>query len=599
MNDVVIHARNLKKVYRLYAGPGYRFLDMFGMLGKRPGAYTEHSALDGIDLDIRRGEKVAIIGRNGAGKSTFLKLVTNVIQPTSGELEVKGKAHALLQIGSGFHPDFTGRENVYAYLAQLGVAGSEAKRRCAEVIEFAELEEYIDQPVKTYSTGMAVRLMFSTSTAISPDLLVLDEVLGVGDAYFANKSYDRIRELCDRDGTTLMLVTHDIYSAIKICNRVIWIDRGRGFSEDEWAKIVKAFEDSIRRQEEEALRVRKVQRLESVPAPGAVKASQHVIIELHARENQPQPCAVYISRVELLVGNDVYALPLGDDAFGESRPGHLQREPGCWGPVVDWEGRQARPFLNYGSPFHKVAGALALPGSVSDLMVGGFSVRLNYWSEVPCDVLLRTFLGAKPFGVETLPPSRKAWVSYTAAFEGSADARRRIVAEVINATGVNGTGVITVDDVSVAGPDGVSTHFLKHGEPATFSIRFRVVDRSLRERAQVVIAIHRDGALPVCRYVARELMFDGRRAPEGVVRLSLDRMVLGIGSYLVSVMIAAEGYLDKEQLVFYSLNSSVYASHSRVMEFSVTGEGLTPTNIVFVGDGNWSIAPQVTGVMPQ
>src|SRR5262245_48860249 len=201
MTDVVIRVRDLKKMYRLYAGPGYRFLDMFGRLFDRKGTYTEHAALDGVSLDIRRGEKVAIIGRNGAGKSTLLKLVTNVIQPTSGVLEVKGKAHALLQIGSGFHPDFTGRENVYAYLAQLGVSGKEARARCREIVQFAELEEYIDQPVKTYSSGMAVRLMFSTSTAVSPDLLVLDEVLGVGDAYFAHKSYTRIRELCERDGT--------------------------------------------------------------------------------------------------------------------------------------------------------------------------------------------------------------------------------------------------------------------------------------------------------------------------------------------------------------------------------------------------------------
>ena len=125
---VAIRATNLRKVYRLYAKPAYRFLDMFGFLGDRPGAFTEHAALDGINLEIAGGEKVAVIGRNGAGKSTFLKLVTNVIQPTAGSLEVKGDVHALLQIGTGFHPDFTGRQNVYAYLAQLGVTGADADR---------------------------------------------------------------------------------------------------------------------------------------------------------------------------------------------------------------------------------------------------------------------------------------------------------------------------------------------------------------------------------------------------------------------------------------------------------------------------------------
>src|SRR5262249_6339835 len=153
------------------------------------------------------------IGRNGAGKSTFLKLVTRVIEPSSGTLEVAGKVHALLQIGTGFHPDFTGRENVFAFFAQLGITGEDARRRFADVVEFAEIEEYIDQPVKTYSTGMSVRLMFSASTSIEPELLVLDEVLGVGDAYFAHKSFERMRELCEREAATLLLVTHDVYSA--------------------------------------------------------------------------------------------------------------------------------------------------------------------------------------------------------------------------------------------------------------------------------------------------------------------------------------------------------------------------------------------------
>src|SRR5438067_7076355 len=146
--DLAVQAKELSKVYRLYAKPAYRFLDMFGMLGAKPGAYTEHAALDRVSLEIRRGEKVAIIGRNGAGKSTFLKLITNVIQPTSGSLQVSGDVHALLQIGTGFHPEFTGRENVRAYLAQLGISGAEAVRRCDDAIAFAELEEYIDQPVK-------------------------------------------------------------------------------------------------------------------------------------------------------------------------------------------------------------------------------------------------------------------------------------------------------------------------------------------------------------------------------------------------------------------------------------------------------------------
>jgi lipopolysaccharide transport system ATP-binding protein len=192
MSEIVIRAVGLTKIFRLYSKPHYRFLDMFGLL-RAPGAYQEHAALNSLDMEIRRGEKVAFIGRNGAGKSTLLRLITGVTQPSSGTLEVRQGANALLQIGTGFHPDFSGRENARAYLAHLGVAGRAAEEKIMGIVDFSELEEYIDQPVKTYSSGMMARLMFATSTAIAPDLLVLDEILGVGDAYFANKSFERIK----------------------------------------------------------------------------------------------------------------------------------------------------------------------------------------------------------------------------------------------------------------------------------------------------------------------------------------------------------------------------------------------------------------------
>src|SRR5262245_5434869 len=230
MDDVTtrsaVRARDLRKVYRLYRKPSYRALDIMGFLPASDRYFGEHVALHGVNLDIGRGEKVAIIGRNGAGKSTLLRLITGVVQPTAGTVEVRGATQALLSIGTGFHPELTGRQNAMAYLANFGIAGAQADRMLDDIIEFAELEEYIDQPMKTYSTGMGMRLMFSASTMFVPDLLVIDEVLGVGDAYFQAKSFERIREICSAKGATLLLVTHDIYTASKLCERMIWIDNG-------------------------------------------------------------------------------------------------------------------------------------------------------------------------------------------------------------------------------------------------------------------------------------------------------------------------------------------------------------------------------------
>lgn len=583
MSDVVIHARGLRKIYRLYSGPGYRFLDMFGMLGNRAGAYTEHAALDGINLDIRRGEKVAFIGRNGAGKSTLLKLFTKVIEPTSGALEVKGKAHALLQIGSGFHPDFTGRENVYAYLAQLGVAGRKADRKYAEIVEFAELEEYIGQPVKTYSSGMAVRLMFSTSTAITPDLLVLDEILGVGDAYFANKSYNRIRELCDRDGTTLLLVTHDIYSAVNICNRLIWIDRGRVLMDDAGPVVIKAYEDSIRQQEESRLRTRKQERARALAE--STKTDRPVLVEVFARGNQPQPSSVYFSRIELLVnGVSAGCLPLGGDAFEEAVLPHLQCEGTCWGEPTEWQGRMARPFLNYGSPFHKVAGLFGLPLDV-DVARARVEVAIDYWTDSPCALGARWFPGGHEQPIGELAPVELAW----GTFVGTPSADEPTTAGSINSSGRQGTGTVIITDLRALDASGVESHQFTHGERLELRIGYEIRQPDFKESVQVQVAFHKDGAHIVCRFLGRALLLDARHRREGVIRMKVETLPLMVGQYSITAIMVRDGYFDQPQAVYYSINTSVHSSVSRLIDITVASHASIAHGSGVLCDAEWSL----------
>jgi len=589
MNPIAIRAAGLKKVYRLYAKPAYRFLDMFGMLSDRPGAFTEHAALDGIDLEIRRGEKVALIGRNGAGKSTFLKLVTNVIQPTAGSIEVQGDVHALLQIGTGFHPEFTGRQNVHAYLAQLGVTGAEAERRCADAIAFAELEEYIDQPVKTYSTGMAMRLMFSASTAISPDLLVLDEVLGVGDAYFAQKSYDRMRELCERNDATLLLVTHDVYSAVRMCERVIWFDRGRVLMDGDGASVVKAYEDSIRQQEEHRLRLKKQQRLlelQQAAAPGsAANHVDHVVLEISSTDGRPQAGLVYLADVALLVdGERIDAWPLDADAFNASRGTHLERSGTSWGEIGAWHGRVCWPMLNFGSPFHKVAGVFAVPGHLVDSATS-FACAIDYASPEPCDLTVRLYVRGRELSFGRIVDAGTEWKTYTAlAVDDASDPAKRPV----NVTGVHGTGSIVVTGARFVSDDDRELHILEHGRTARLDIDYAIFNPDLHERCQVVLAVHKDGIEDVARYITRDLLFDARERPRGTVRLTIPRLTLTDGTYAVTLMIAKERYYDTDQVVFYSINPSVYCCVSRFFEVSVVGSGLIGTGTRHVLEGAWS-----------
>jgi lipopolysaccharide transport system ATP-binding protein len=580
MSDVVIRARDLRKIYRLYSAPGYRFLDMLGLLGRWPGAYREYAALDGVTLEIARGEKVAIIGRNGAGKSTLLKLITRVTEPTSGDLHVQGTAHALLQIGTGFHPDFTGRDNVRAYLAQLGVTGAEADRRYAEIVEFAELEDYIEQPVKTYSTGMGVRLMFSAATAITPELLVLDEVLGVGDAYFAQKSYDRMRELTDRNGTTLLLVTHDIYSAVKICERVIWIDRGRVLMDGEGAAVIKGYEDSIRQQEETRLRLRKQHQLHGAARSGTA-AGRHAIVEIQSAGNRPLPAPVYIGRIELVAGGRRISLPLDEEAFDAGRPAHLQREASAWADAGMHQARAARAFLNYGSPFHKIAGVLPL----EDGLPAGARLEVDYCTDEPFRAPVRLFVGEHSVDVGTIEGEAGGWHTWT----GETGPAGRAVGSEVNASGIHGTGVITLTGIDTLNAAGEEAYIFTHGDPFELRLRYRVNQPDLHERPQVLVAFHRDGVQDVCRVITRELAFDGVTQRTGEVRLRIAHLWLGVGTYTVTVMVARPGYYDERPTRYFTLDEGVYACHTRALEIAVVGGGAVASGTVMVGQAAWEL----------
>jgi lipopolysaccharide transport system ATP-binding protein len=584
MNDIVIRAKDLKKVYRLYSKPSYRFLDMFGLLGDKPGTYTEHSALDGLNLEIRRGEKVAIIGRNGAGKSTFLKLVTGVIQPTSGVLEVQGQIHALLQIGTGFHPEFTGRENVYAYLAQLGVTGAEAEKQCAEAIEFAELEEYIDQPVKTYSTGMGVRLMFATSTVISPELLVLDEVLGVGDAYFAQKSFDRMQELCARHGTTLLLVTHDVYSAVRLCERIIWIDRGRILHDADGPTVVGLYEDSIRLQEEHRLRLKARQRAKELADATMAPDTSEIVVEIQALHNVPQPSPVYFSRIELLVdGVSRGRLPL-EGEVREKGNASLQLDGTSWGDPVSFEGRHARALRNFGSPFHKVAGVITVDDAPDALADASLAVEADFWSESPCELTVRCFVRGQEKALGLLPASSGAWIT------GAADGRQ--LGPVLAAgSGRQGSGAIVVHRIRPIDDAGRDTFTFIHGQPFSLEFAYRINRPGLKERAQVLVAFHRDGVQDVMRSISRDLLFDEAIGREGVVAVRFPKLYLANGSYSVTLMLAKEGYYDETQSVYFSLNPGVYTCLTRALEIVVEGGGVVATGTAVVADADWNLTP--------
>lgn len=240
---------SVSKVYRLYQGQWDQMIDVLGLhrLGLRPRSPSqEFSALKQVDLVVPKGQRLGIVGRNGSGKTTLLKLICGNFSPTEGGINVDGRVQALLSVGIGFHPDFTGRQNVEASLHYNGLKREEHEQALAGIIDFCELGMFIDQPFKTYSLGMQARLMFATATAIRPEILIVDEVLGAGDAYFVAKSKRRVETLIG-DGCTMLLVSHSMSQILELCDRVVWLDRGRIVMDGEPLEVVKRYEESLQR----------------------------------------------------------------------------------------------------------------------------------------------------------------------------------------------------------------------------------------------------------------------------------------------------------------------------------------------------------------
>lgn len=242
MNDLAVRAVGLSKVYRLYERPSERLRQIFWR--NRSSAGRAFWALREVSFELKRGETLGILGRNGAGKSTLLQLICGTMQPSAGRVEVHGRVAALLELGAGFNPEFTGRENVFLNAALLGIPEAETRARFDDIVAFAGLREFIDQPVKTYSSGMYVRLAFAVATAFEPDILVIDEALSVGDGAFARRSFERIMQFKAR-GATILFCSHALYHIDALCDRALWLDQGRVRMLDDAARVTAAYNDFL------------------------------------------------------------------------------------------------------------------------------------------------------------------------------------------------------------------------------------------------------------------------------------------------------------------------------------------------------------------
>ncbi|MEY3282829.1 MAG: ABC transporter ATP-binding protein [Acidobacteriota bacterium] len=235
----MIIASHITKTYRLYDTPSSRLKEIL-WAGRRR-FHRDFVALDDVSIEVQTGETFGVIGRNGAGKSTLLQIIAGVLQPSAGSVRVEGRVTALLELGSGFNPDYTGRENIILSGQILGVSEAEMRRKLEVIVRFAELEAFVDQPVRTYSTGMLMRLAFAAAIHVDPDVLIVDEALSVGDVYFQRKSLDRM-EFFRQAGKTVLFVSHDPGLVQRFCDRALWLEGGKTMMLGQARDVVTAYQ---------------------------------------------------------------------------------------------------------------------------------------------------------------------------------------------------------------------------------------------------------------------------------------------------------------------------------------------------------------------
>lgn len=238
---IAIDVRSLRKTYKIYQSPAFRLKEI---VLRRP-FHSEFSALEDITFSVTHGETLGIIGENGAGKSTLLKILARTLKPTSGELEINGRTAALLELGAGFNPELTGEENIYLNAYLMGLTRSDIDEKRQDIMDFSELGEFMRRPVKTYSSGMQVRLAFSIATSVDPDILIVDEALAVGDQHFQKKCIDRMESFRTR-GKTILFCSHSMYHIQELCTRTIWLKDGRQKALGKTNRVLDEYQNYIR-----------------------------------------------------------------------------------------------------------------------------------------------------------------------------------------------------------------------------------------------------------------------------------------------------------------------------------------------------------------
>lgn len=571
MSDVAVQFANVSKLYRVFASRRDNLLDALGFerFVVRRGRFREFWALRDIDLQLRRGERLGIIGRNGAGKSTLLKLVTQNIPPTQGEVLVRGEVQALMEVGGGLHPEFTGRENARAALSFVGLGREALDEALDDIADFTELGRFLDQPFKTYSLGMQARLSLAIATTIRPEILIIDEILGAGDAYFFAKSTARMQELLG-SGASVLLVSHALDQVQRFCERTIWLDRGRIVMEGETPAVVGAYEQFIRELDDRRLRANN-EKAHSRPQDAFERDSYTDSISV--RIDAPRGSRLEVSRLSLSKdGKEDDRILVGDAQDAATlETGYIMLDPGNWGDPICEEGRYFRPL----DAETGAATASALfhlwfyyPDASYEL---GLTYRL-----MGSTARIAVFRNGASVGSCELVPSSD-WATAWAELEPPGSA-----VPDGGAAGVHwpGLGDLVIDEVCLMGDEGETAVF-EARSPFKLIVSFRARRAGVFDVIPIALIFRRDGVLAT-RHVAERDTIELAEGGAAKAILDLGPLRLGNGRYVVTVGLYR--FLDPDELT----EPEIYDVVDRSYEFQVVGNPPLH-NELFHHPGAWTI----------
>jgi len=558
MSEFAVSIKNVSKSFRRFQSPGWRALDALGLpVAKK--RFDVFEALKNIDLEIGRGERVALIGRNGAGKSTLLRLIAGQMKADEGVIQVNGQVQALMSLGTGFHPDFNAIQNIESALAYQGVSRSRLDECLEEIIEFTELDNFLHRPVKEYSSGMYARLAFAVATSIIPEVLIIDEVLGAGDAYFMGKCIQRMKALTSQ-GATIIFVSHDIGSVQMLCDRGIWLDHGKIRQDGDLLPVSKAYLASVREEEEKRVRAKSMSLTRGQVASMMSSSDEISLLRLISAQG----------------GAPKSPMTLASVSFGDSRgkQGRFDTQDGSSngsGPIVDPQ------FMNWkkisdGWQFGDFGGRyLHAPLQVqwSGKRHPSSWVELKFKSSPDTALALEQFdteIGEYVRLAEIAADESQEWKLLRAELcvGQEDDATASLLAELPQLSQADryGSGEVVITGFGFFDGQEVPRHTLISGEAASALLAYSATSQ-VRDPIPVVAIYRPDGTCAMQVIASLSGQHFSQLEGRGGIRVKFDPLFLGPGDYLVSVA------LFRELNLASSIEPAAYDLHDRCYALKV------------------------------